>query len=214
MILAIESREDAKPMEQSIAASDREKMLRARNFIQHKQYSEARGLLEQINHTKAREWLAKIDEVELGDPFEKTVPPQTTPAGPSSNSLMLLQNAVSVMVQNGWTLKAQMNNTAQLEKPRSPNRVASTIAILLFSLLGSLIVCLKIANASKESVTLRVVGSGMLYTRTTKETFVIEDLDDAIDLAQSVPTGINYASAILLGIVMTIVYWFLFSPHY
>jgi hypothetical protein len=194
-------------MEQPVLTSDdRNKMTQARDFIQQRKYKDARILLENINHPKAIEWLAKIDEVELGDPFERKQSLQVAPSALSRTTVALLQNTVALMVENGWDLKIQTNNITQLEKQRRPNKLASTIWILLLSLLGSLIVCLVIAGSKKEIVTLEIVDN-KLYFRHGYGTYHVKNMDDAKNIAESVPSGIGYSSAILTGIVVTLIIW-------
>lgn len=43
--------------------SVKEQMLKARSLIQQKRYDEARGILRQVNHPKAKEWLQKLDKI-------------------------------------------------------------------------------------------------------------------------------------------------------
>lgn len=50
-------------------ATPQEQMVQARDLIGQKRYKDARSILNTVNHPKAREWLAKLDEIELGDPF-------------------------------------------------------------------------------------------------------------------------------------------------
>ena len=46
----------------------REQMLKARDLIQAKRYNEARVILEKIDHPKAKEWLAKIRQIQKSQP--------------------------------------------------------------------------------------------------------------------------------------------------
>jgi hypothetical protein len=46
-------------------ATDRDKMLQARDLIQQKRYKEAKAILQGVDHPKAQEWLDKIAEIEL-----------------------------------------------------------------------------------------------------------------------------------------------------
>lgn len=72
----------------------RERMEQARDMIKEGQYTQARAVLKTIEHPKAREWLAKIDELEannlddLGDPFAVKPPvwtaKQVAPTMPGS----------------------------------------------------------------------------------------------------------------------------------
>lgn len=185
-----------------------EQMLRARELIKTKQYAEARQILKAVDHPKAREWLVKLDELELGDPFASALAPAT---GPSR----LLQEAAAIMVQHDWEPKLQMQDMAQFEKRKSVSSLLAVLLIVLFSLLGSLIVCLAIATAKVEKVTLQADGPGRLKVTSRKGTFGITDLAQVTSLAQSVRgKGATYASAILLGVVTFIIVYVFFMPRY
>src|SRR5258708_1944031 len=55
----------------TMSVSDaQQKMIEARDLIKNKRYAEARKILETVDHPKAKEWLTKLDEIELGDPFD------------------------------------------------------------------------------------------------------------------------------------------------
>ena len=54
-----------------------DKMLQARDLIKQKRYAEARAILKTVNHPKAQEWLAKLDEI---DPEFPEVPQQRAKA--------------------------------------------------------------------------------------------------------------------------------------
>jgi len=68
--------------------SAKEKMLKARELIQAKQYQDAREILYTVNHPTAQKWLAKLDEIDPpelpDDPFapipeaDNTFPTSTT----------------------------------------------------------------------------------------------------------------------------------------
>jgi len=53
----------------SQTGSARDLMLQARDFIAEKRYPEAHNILIGIDHPQAHEWLLKLDEIELGNPF-------------------------------------------------------------------------------------------------------------------------------------------------
>jgi hypothetical protein len=44
--------------------SERDQLIQARELIQQKRYSEARAILQSLDHPKAREWLAKLDQMD------------------------------------------------------------------------------------------------------------------------------------------------------
>lgn len=54
----------------SSSNSARDQMLQAQALIKEHRYAEARALLNTINHPKAREWLAKLDQLDLEFPVE------------------------------------------------------------------------------------------------------------------------------------------------
>ncbi len=203
-----------------LSTTDRERMFQARNFIKNKQYAEARPLLEQVDHPKAREWLAKIDEIELDDAFEVNVSSLPSPSlstqtiwDRSTNPFLLLQGAVACMVRHKWILKSQTDNRALLEKKQNPSVWVSAILIALLALLGSLIVCALIAAAPIESVAFRLDEKGRLYVTTKDGVFSIENLGHAENVAKSVSSasGADYAAAIILGLVMSAVYYALYA---
>jgi CSLREA domain-containing protein len=52
-------------------SKEKEKMQAARALIQGQHYDEAREILNTIDHPKAQEWLAKLDEITLASPWAK-----------------------------------------------------------------------------------------------------------------------------------------------
>lgn len=192
-------------------------MVQARNFIQQKDWAQARSLLVQIDHPKAQEWLSKIDEVELGDPFEKKIATAMIDAVTSQDATELLQDVADIMVENGWSVQIDTDSMIQLEKKRLPDRVGSALVVVLLSLIGSAVVCLVIANSAKETVTLRAMGNGKVSAKTSRQIFFVENIHQANNLARSVPDGMSYVSAILLGIIMVIIGtigWYILFPHH
>jgi hypothetical protein len=60
--------------------STNEKLLTLRQLIQQKRYSEARQLLNTLNHPQRSEWLAKLDNLEFEQTIEtRVVKPSETP---------------------------------------------------------------------------------------------------------------------------------------
>lgn len=192
----------------------RERMLEAREHILNKRYSQARAILNTIDHPKAKEWLAKLDEVELGDPFQGIARPQTPPEPPTpqpnpqtrnaAQGARLLQSAAAIFLQNDWQVRYQTEMMVQFEKKRGVNTFLAALLVLLLSLLGTAIVCLGIATAKTERVTLEADVWGKLRVTTSKGTYSVSDALGVTEFAQSVRAGATYAGAIAGGIIVFI----------
>src|SRR5829696_3714612 len=60
----------------------RDKMLEARQLITEKRYSEARLILEAVDHPTAKQWLQKLDEIERRPSGMEASPSVPMPALP------------------------------------------------------------------------------------------------------------------------------------
>ena len=75
--------------------SIKEQMLQARELIRAKQYDQARAILVTVDHPKAREWLARIDQIGASSP--QTVP-EVRPRRSSSKRGILVAGMVMVVL--------------------------------------------------------------------------------------------------------------------
>lgn len=196
---------------------EQSKMLEARQLIEQKRYTEARQILETVDQPKARDWIQKIDAILYGDPFVNNpvamqVPPQVQPV--VSASAALLPAVAAVMSQYDWELKMQMHDTIQFQKRKGPNTLLSAIVIVLFSLLGTLIVCAAIATAKMETVTFQPDGRGGLRVTSSKGTYTVKTAFEVEPIAKSVGRSATYASAIIGGLlIFGITYFCLLSSY-
>jgi ABC-type lipoprotein release transport system permease subunit len=78
-----------------------EKMERARILMKVEQYDQARALLETVEHPSAHEWLAKIDDLELGDSFTAHVQPKPKSMGYLMSFIALVAGVVSIIIMFG-----------------------------------------------------------------------------------------------------------------
>jgi hypothetical protein len=156
-------------------ATVKEQMLKAQDLIKAKRYDEARKILVKIDHPKAQEWLAKIDELDSGfdDPFADIAPvakPKTQSRRVASSEMGDIYPVVSQFVKKGWVVVNQTETTANLEmKPKSGCAafVLGVPAIFLFvfvdiviGIIALLVVMALIAlnNATKRTKTVNVVA--------------------------------------------------------
>lgn len=69
----------------------KQKMIKAKQLIQDKQYAQARRILESVDHPTATKWLSQLDDIELGDPFAnmapQKLPPQPVPSSEPPDDL-------------------------------------------------------------------------------------------------------------------------------
>ncbi len=194
----------------------REKMLEAKSLIEKRQYSQARQILETVDHPRAREWLGKLDEIELGNPFpvssNRNIIPVSTPAYKAP--IPTFQDIMLTMTQHDWTIKLQMQNFVQFEKKKLPNAWLAALLIVFFSLLGTLLVCLGIAIAKTEKVTFRFYDDGSLLVLAKGREYKVDNAEDLLAVANIAKGGASYGNAIILGIISFVLYWIFFTPHY
>jgi hypothetical protein len=208
----------------------RDQMLRAKELIEVKQYAEARTILETINHPTAKQWLAKLDDIDpendLGDPFADApaglyqsdkrstsaipAPPSMMKARPSQFDTNSLQNAVAIFLQNDWQMTAQMETMVQVEKRRSPGSGIAAFLIVLLGWIGMLIVLAGIATSKVEKVTLQLQSNGSLQVLNRNQSFTVTAMNELLPLAKSVKKGATYGATLALGIIQTLILLFLF----
>ncbi len=77
----------------------RDEMVKARALIQQKRFDEARAILEQIDHPKAREWLAKINKVSPATTSTQKPPTHSAKStATSSNTLPIIIGGIVITV--------------------------------------------------------------------------------------------------------------------
>ncbi len=76
--------------------SIKEQMMLAREHIQAKQYDEARAILNTIDHPKAREWLARIDQ--MGEPTPAITSNLPAPRTSSRRGMFLLSTVMIIVL--------------------------------------------------------------------------------------------------------------------
>ena len=210
----------------------RDQMLRAKELIQSKQYSEARAILETVDHPTAKQWLDKLNEIapedDLGDPFvnvrevdsryqqykalgkQQSSASQSMTSSPAQPDNNILQNAVAIFLQNDWQLTAQMDTMVQVEKRRSPGSGGAAFLIVLLGLIGMLIVLAAIATSKVEKVTLQLQSTGRVQVLNRNQSFTVTDINELLPLAKSVKKGATYGATLALGIIQTLIVLFLF----
>ncbi len=181
------------------SSSTQDQLLRARSLIEQKHYTEARSILVGIDNPTAREWVAKIDKLALGDPFQKSVQTNVKPAKPS-----LLQPAINIMTSNNWEIVAATQDSAQFKKRKGPNTWIAAFVIVVFSLLGTAVICAWIAASGFVNASLRDKGDGTLTLVSKFGTYDVTDLGYLDQWARSVKRGATYGASIGGGVVIFI----------
>src|SRR5687768_7822913 len=112
-----------------------DQLMRAKELIEQRRYSEARSILQGLDHPKAREWLGKLDSIDaqmaaptVQQPIPTTLMPQ--PGNPYA----------AATVQPDWShMQAQPQGGAL--SAEAPNRitVVSIIGALIGALVGALV---------------------------------------------------------------------------
>ncbi|KAA3654097.1 MAG: hypothetical protein DWQ04_34780 [Chloroflexi bacterium] len=116
----------------------KEKMLKARELIQNKQYLDAREILYTVNHPTAQKWLTKLDEIDPpdlpDDPFapipevDNTITPSTT------TPLRKPQSETEYIDPN-------ISNNYLKQKNKKGSKVPMPIAIGILSIFIALCLC-------------------------------------------------------------------------
>jgi hypothetical protein len=191
----------------------RERMIQARDLITAKRYKEARSLLNSIDHPTAREWIAKIDQLEmsqdLGDPFAAQITRQPVA---SSRGAQLLADAITLFAEHNWKIKIQTDQMVQFEKKKPVNSGLALILVVLAGILGVIIVALAAVTSGSKQVTLQTQPNGGL--KSISEDFgteAVNAVSDLEEIAKSVGDKINYGIILFLGIASSCVGYFLLS---
>jgi hypothetical protein len=179
---------------------------RARDLIKQKRYSDARQILESVNHPTAIKWLAKLDEIELGDPFETTFAPKSKPK--RTRSGLSLDDAIAVFAQQNWAILSQSPTVVQMEKKKGVNAWAGALLIVFLGVLGAILVAIGSASSSKAVATIRLDDTDNMSVHLNKQTKQLFNRSDLEAVAKSV-RGMSVGTALLLGVVSWIL-WALF----
>ncbi|MFZ2880639.1 MAG: hypothetical protein WA009_13960 [Phototrophicaceae bacterium] len=185
--------------------NEHDQLAQARELIQQRRFTEARQILQTVSHPTAQSWLQRIDEAEFGDPFADSRRAPIQPLPP-----IRLDAAADILISKGWKVITQSQNVMRFSKKQLPSRWIALLAVLVFSLLGSIIVCLAIATGRELHVTLEVTDRRTVVVRSDRGTSEVQPnyaIAAAADLADTVKNGVNYGEAILLGICSMICWW-------
>ncbi len=191
--------------------SEQDQMNLARTLIEQKRYTEARDILTELDNSLARDWVFKIDQILLGDPFQSTVPALPQQRGPS-----LFQSAVSIMTSHDWEVVTFAHNVAYFKKRKGPNSLVAGIVVVLFGLIGCALVCLSIATSRFVTVSFTELADGSLVMTKKNGEFPITDLRHVEEMARSVKRGPTYigasAGAVLVTILVYLCIVFFYTP--
>jgi hypothetical protein len=191
--------------------SEQDQMNLARTLIEQKRYTEARDILTELDNSLARDWVFKIDQILLGDPFQSTVPALPQQRGPS-----LFQSAVGIMTSHDWEVVTFAHNVAYFKKRKGPNSLVAGIVVVLFGLIGCALVCLSIATSRFVTVSFTELADGSLVMTKKNGEFPITDLRHVEEMARSVKRGPTYIGAIAGAVLVTILVYlcivFFYTP--
>lgn len=179
--------------------SEQDQMNLARTLIEQKRYTEARDILTELDNSLARDWVFKIDQLVMGDPFQSAVPAPPPQRGPS-----LFQSAVGIMTSHDWEVVTFAHNVAYLKKRKGPNGIVAAIVVVLFGLIGCALVCLSIATSRFVTVSLTELADGSLVMTKKTGNAQITDLRYVEEVARSVKRGPTYVGAIAGSVLVTI----------
>lgn len=190
--------------------SEHDTLTQARELIQQRRFSEARHILSGLNHPTAQQWLQRIDEAELGDPFADMRRPQE-----QKLPAVRLDPAADILINKGWKVLTQSQSVMRFSKKQLPSWGITLLATILFSLFGSAIICLAIATSRERYITLEVTDRNSIIVRSDQGTSEVQPTDavaQVANLAESVKNGAGYAGAIALGICSMICWWTFGGP--
>lgn len=191
--------------------SEQDQINLARTLIEQKRYTEARDILTELDNSLARDWVFKIDQILLGDPFQSTVPALPQQRGPS-----LFQSAVGIMTSHDWEVVTFAHNVAYFKKRKGPNSLVAGIVVVLFGLIGCALVCLSIATSRFVTVSFTELADGSLVMTKKNGEFPITDLRHVEEMARSVKRGPTYIGAIAGAVLVTILVYlcivFFYTP--
>lgn len=111
-----------------------------------------------------------------------------------------------MFVQYGWTVKPQRNGRIFIEKNRTPSVWIAAPAILIFSLLGTIIVSLVISAMGTEQILLEIADNKQVRVTRSNYTYPISQAADAIPVAESVATGVGYSEVLILWIIASVIW--------
>lgn len=189
--------------------SAQDRLTQARDLIQQRRFNEARQMLAGLDHPTAQQWLQRLDEVELGDPFAAGRPVTIHPLPP-----IRLDAAADILITKGWKVVTQSQTVMRFAKKQLPSRAVALLAAIVFSLLGSLIVCIAIASGRERYITLEATERRTVVIRSDHGASEVQAeyaVAAVANLADSVKNGVGYGEAILLGICSMICWWTIFG---
>jgi len=131
---------------------ENEKLQRARELISAKEYRQAREILTGMEHPTAVKWLQKLDEIELGDPFD--TPSSSSPYASSDSrpaSLIYLNTVRDTLQSYGWEMDYQYGHTYGFSKRSGPARWVVILLTLCIGLIGAAI-CSAIKALGSKSI--------------------------------------------------------------